>query len=180
VNNRVIFNLKREEIRDVRLRANWRRSFQLSDPTPLAVRSALNLQAIFVDMGLDSTVDPTAQNRSQLCRFEGGAWAVLSGYGPGPTNFCPALDVSKFALSGAELIGYLGAGTVLAQIPTRAEILEIAWEQDGMVKTVAFQVPLQSKPLLLALRGAVSKENRRPVKGRLRLRNDDLRAMRMS
>jgi hypothetical protein len=99
---------------------------------------------------------------------------------PVPTNFCPALDVSKFALFGAELIGYLGAGTVLAQIPTRAEILEIAWEQDGMVKTVAFQVPLQSKPLLLALRGAVSKENRRPVKGRLRLRNDDLRAMRMS
>jgi hypothetical protein len=65
--------------------------------------------------------------------------------------------VSKFALSSGELIGYLSAGTVLAQIPTRAEILEIAWEQNGVVKTVALQVPLhQSKPLLHALQDAVS------------------------
>jgi len=81
----------------------------------------------------------------------------LSGFGPVPTNFRPALDLSKLALSRAELIGCLSAGTLLAQIPTRTEILEIAWEQDGAVKTVALQVPLsEANRLLHALWGAVA------------------------
>ena len=158
-NNRVLFSVTREEIRDARRRADWRRSFQLPDPTPLAGRAWQDFTAVFVNMGLDPTVDPNLKNRSWLCRLEGVAWTVLSGSGSVTTNFCPALDVSKAALSTAGLLGYLGAGTVLAQVPTRAEILEIAWERDGVVQTVALQVPLyESKRLLRALLPAGASE----------------------
>jgi hypothetical protein len=168
INNRVVFNVTREEIRDVRLRTDWRRSFQLSDPTPLALRAAQNLLTVIDDAFPGATGEQPVQPRSSFCRFETRAWSILFGFGavlngdvpvltgnePIPA-FCPALDSSKFALSTAGLIGYLSAGTVLAQIPTRAEILEIAWEQDGAVKTVALQVPLlESKRLLRAVRPA--------------------------
>jgi len=157
INNRVIFNVTREKILDAHLHADWRRSFQLSDPTPLALQTAQRVGAVADDAGL-LTADALAQPHSRFCRAEASVWGVLTGNGPlNVPNICPALDLGETALSTAALIGYLGAGTVLAQIPTRAEILEIAWEQDGSVKTVALQVPLhESKRLLRALRPAGS------------------------
>lgn len=171
INNRSIFDIRLENVLDARLRADWRRSFQLSDPTPLALRAAQNLVTVVDDAFPGATGEQPVQPRSWFCRFETRAWStllfgfgaalngdgpVLSGTEPIPA-FCPALDSNKFALSTAGLIGYVGAGTVLAQIPTRVEILEIAWEQDGLVKTVSLQVPPhESKRLLRALHPADS------------------------
>jgi hypothetical protein len=151
ISNRVIFDVKREQIRDARLHADWRRSFQLSDPTPLALRAAQNVGTLAEDVGAGfAEVEPDQPRR--FCRGENAG---------GQYDFCTAVDLGKSALSTAGLIGYLTAGTVLAQIPTKAEILEIAWEHDGAVKTVALQVPLhESKRLLRALHpaGAIEPE----------------------
>jgi hypothetical protein len=111
INDRVIFDIPLERVLAVRLVADWRKPYQLADPTPLAIKSVQSLSAALADLGLDPTSVPTAKRRSWPCRVESMIWATI-----GLTS-CPAFDLGKFGVATVEITGYLTAGTVLAQSP---------------------------------------------------------------
>lgn len=131
INNRVIIAASPKDVLDVRLRSDWRRSLQLDDPGPM-LKQVLN----------DAVV--TSDDLAEVAGQEGV---------PSSSSLRLIRDTGKTAVRFAGLITYMSMGTVLAQIPTRSEVLDIAWEQDGDVKTVSLQVPMdESHQVLHALR----------------------------
>lgn len=67
-----------------------------------------------------------------------------------------ANHVPEFAEYTTALLGYFGVGAIASPFKTPVEILELAWEQDGRVKTVSLQVPRrESGRLLHTLRDAI-------------------------
>jgi hypothetical protein len=158
INNRVLFDVPRERVLDARLHADWRRSLQLGDPTFLALQLQRNVTHV--------VGDGTAPDHSNTppCHFEGPGWS---------TDFCgilalgeAAFYLGEAAFSTAELVVYLSVGTTLAQIPIRSEVLEIAWEDNGDVKTASLQVPWQGSGQLGRALRAVRSSGQRDACGR--------------
>jgi len=136
VNDRVIFAVLREDVLDVRLRTDWRRSWQLDDPGPL-------LEQVLRDTVAMS--DDLAEVGGQEAETERASLHLIR-------------DTGKTAVRFAGLITYISAGVVLAQIPTRSEVLDIAWEQDGDVKTVSLQLPMEEAHQVLRTLRATESE----------------------
>jgi len=143
INNRVIISASPEDVLDVRLRTDWRRSLQLDDPGPM------------LNQFLNDTV-VTSDDLAEVVGQEGV-----------PSSSSPRLirDTGKTAARFAGLITYMSVGTVLAQIPTRSEVLDIAWEQDGDVKTVSLQVPMDESHQVLHALHALSEGEKHACNG---------------
>ena len=129
-----MFALPAEDLLDARLRADWHRSFQLSDPTFLAQRLQRNMMPV-----LNPGATPDSGS-TRSCRFE---------VSPIVYDVCALETMGKIAASAASLIGYVAVGTVLAQIPTKSEVLDLAWEQDGVLKTASLEVPPEESNRIL-------------------------------
>jgi hypothetical protein len=144
VTGRVIFDFRLEQVLAARLTTDWRRDYQLPDPTPIAMKAGTSFGQVFGDIGMDPNIDPMTQKRSPVCNAEKLIWNIN-----GLPVSCPVLDAAVSTVRTAGLVGYTTAGAVLALIPVRTEVLDVAWEVDGAVKEVSLQVPiLHSKRLL--------------------------------
>jgi hypothetical protein len=72
----------------------------------------------------------------------------------------PFNHVSVLATEVTGVIGYVGAGAVLAQVRTPWHRLELACDENGEIKTVTLQVPASgSKELVRELRAAASQQD---------------------
>lgn len=127
---RLVFTIAREDLRDVRLRADWNHPLELGEPTPLLKK---------IEAAADHFHDPTVTVGDSL-----------------EINLHPA----QLLLYGAEFVAYVGLAPMLAQVRTPSHALDLAWEEKGAVKNVSMQVPgSESGQLLHALHTSRSRES---------------------
>jgi len=108
----VVFEFAMREFRDARLTREWEQPLQLDYPEAL-LASVTNAS---FHLGLREP-------------------AIIKGHE------MPFTYEALFALEAAGTIGYFTIGGVLAQVRLPWHELELVWDKDGIVKTVALEVP---------------------------------------